>query len=108
MRLNLVCIFIALSCWIGCASVDYADQLKMVALTPNLTSGHEIGPLESERCRWRFLGFSYQSRPSMDSVLAPWRESGIRYINNVSAKFGGFNALLLSQECLVVSGVGFK
>jgi hypothetical protein len=117
----------ALSCLFlgGCASYQYAQQVKLVSFDDNIEKGQSVGPIRGEDCTWTILGMQMGGLPTLDKAFINARnqagsmesagfksnekhENTLRYVNNVSTENDGFNALLFGKQCLVVKGGGYR
>lgn len=110
----------------GCATYNYAQNVKTIAFTDELEKGHSVGSVHGEDCTWQILGYQLGGLPTVDkafqhaqhgtdgasltgSLSGSQKEiQSLRYINNVSTKNGGFNAGLFGKTCIIVTGVGYK
>lgn len=110
----------------GCATYNYAENVKMVSFDENLEKGKSVGQIRGEDCTWNFLGYQLGGLPTVDRAFinaktgAGTLESagfsssdkkaadGLRYVNNVTTKRDGFNAVLVGKTCIVVTGMGYK
>lgn len=125
MRRLGLCALIALM-GTGCATYNYAQNVKTVAFTDDLTKGTSVGNIRGEDCTWQILGYQLGGMPTVDRAFTHARNqtdgsslSGslnskqtangqLRYINNVNTKNDGFNAGLFGKSCIVVTGVGYR
>lgn len=110
----------------GCATYNYAQNVKTISFTDNVEKGQSVGNIRGEDCTWQILGYQMGGAPTLDrafqhaknqtdggsltgSMNHNQQSSGsLRYINNVSTKPDGFNAGLFGKQCIVVTGVGYK
>lgn len=111
----------------GCASYQYSKNVKMISFEDDVTKGKSVGPIRGEDCTWHILGYPLGGMPTLDRAFASARtqtKSGIgssfsgstntmdsnvlRYINNVSTEYDGFEAVVVGKQCLVVKGLGYK
>ena len=111
----------------GCASYQYAQNVKLVSFDDNIKKGTSAGTIRGEDCTWSVLGYQLGGKPTVDKAFmnaknqAGGLESAgfgdltkkdhsqaIRYANNVSTERDGFNAVIVGKECLVVKGVGYR
>lgn len=112
----------------GCASYNYAQNLKMVSFEENGVKGKSIGNIRGEDCTWTILGYQLGGAPTLDRAFRNVRNqagtlesagldisdaknrggSPLRYVNNVSTANDGFNAGVMSKTCIVVTGVGYQ
>ena len=125
MRLYLSLATAAALC--GCASYQYAQNVKLVGFDENVKKGTAAGNIRGEDCTWTVLGYKLGGDPTVDKAFinaknqAGGLESAgfgdltkkdhsqaIRYVNNVSTAHDGFNALIVGKDCLVVKGVGYR
>jgi hypothetical protein len=92
----------------GCASYEYANQVKMVSFDDNVEKGQSAGPIRGEDCTWTIMGYKLGSDPTLDRAFISTKNQGVRYVNNVGTKKDGFNAGIVAKQCLIVTGVGYK
>lgn len=110
----------------GCATYNYAQNVKTIAFTDDLKKGNSVGSIHGEDCTWQILGYQLGGLPTVDkafghaqhgtdgaslsgSLTSKQQSNGsLRYVNNVSTKNDGFNAGLFGKTCIVVTGVGYK
>jgi hypothetical protein len=111
----------------GCATYNYAQNMKMVGFDDNAQKGTAVGNIRGEDCTWNVLGQQLGGFPTVDRAFmnaknqagamesAGFDKSGkdragapIRYVNNVSTANDGFNAVLFGKQCIVVTGVGYR
>lgn len=110
----------------GCASYNYAQNVKMVSFDDKGTKGTSVGNIRGEDCTWSVLGYQFGGLPTVDKAFinakrqasaaeaAGFDNSGknrgeaIRYVNNVSTENDGFNVGLFGKQCIVVKGVGYR
>lgn len=110
----------------GCATYNYAQNIKTVGFEDNIKRGTSAGNIRGEDCTWSVLGYQLGGSPTVDRAFinaknqasaleaagfdntAKSRAPVIRYVNNVSTENDGFNVGLLAKNCIVVKGVGYK
>lgn len=111
----------------GCVTHGYAENLKLASFDDGGTPGKPLGPVEGRDCVWRVLGYSLGGDLSLGKAFANARtqastgihtafvadaaalsESTVRYLNNISTAYDGFDAYVVGKSCLVVKGAGFK
>ncbi|MGE3681820.1 MAG: hypothetical protein AB7G93_08850 [Bdellovibrionales bacterium] len=111
----------------GCATYNYAQNVKTIAFSDNLEKGQSVGNIRGEDCTWQVLGYQMGGMPTVDRAFSNAQYgkdgssfagsmtsgntntgTGLRYINNVSTKNDGFNAGLFGKSCIVVTGVGYR
>src|SRR5437870_653957 len=86
----------------GCATYNYAQNVKTIAFSDDLHKGQSVGSIHGEDCTWQILGYQLGGMPTVDrafqhaqhgtdgSSLAGSLDShqksdgSLRYINNVS------------------------
>jgi hypothetical protein len=108
----------------GCASYNYAQNVKLISFSDNPEQGPSVGNIHGEDCTWNILGYQMGGLPTVDRAFEHIRNQtdggslagsmthnqksngGVRYLNNVSTKNDGFNAVLFGKTCIVVTGVG--
>jgi hypothetical protein len=97
----------------GCASYNYAQNVKLVGFQDNIEKGTSIGNIRGEDCTWNVLGYQMGGLPTVDKAFISARnQSGngqaLRYANNVTTSNEGFSAGLFGKKCIVVKGVGYR
>ena len=112
----------------GCATYNYAEKVKMVSFSDDVSKGKSVGPIRGEDCTGRVLGYQLGGAPTLDrAFINAMNQAGgveaagfgsvtgnsgrgqrIRYVNNVSTKPEGFDAVVVGKQCIVVSGVGYQ
>jgi hypothetical protein len=110
----------------GCATYNYAQNVKTIAFTDDLTKGKSVGNIRGEDCTWKVLGYQLGGLPTVDrafkhaqngtdgssftgSMKSNQKASeNLRYINNVNTKNEGFDAVLFGKNCIAVTGIGYK
>lgn len=110
----------------GCATYQYAKNVKSVSFEDNVAKGKAVGPIRGEDCMWQLFGYQLGGQPTLDKAFANARNNAssgllssvkgsadssgapaLRYINNVSTENDGFNAGIVGKQCLVVKGTGY-
>jgi hypothetical protein len=108
----------------GCATYKYANNVKMVAFSDDLSKGKSVGNVRGEDCTWSVFNNPMGGAPTIDKAFINTRKQAdavqsagfsnatqadsIRYVNNVSTERAGFNAGIVGKDCLVVTGIGYK
>ena len=108
----------------ACTRYQYAREIKMLSFDENVEKGTSVGPVRGADCVWHVLGYQLGGYPQLDKAMAGARtQSGesaadaigqgeakqsLRYINNASTEWDGFNAGIIGKRCLVVKGAGYK
>ena len=122
-----ILILSALFVFSGCATYQYAKNVKMVSFEDDVTKGKSVGPIRGEDCVWHILGYRLGGNPTLDRAFASARsqttsgigsafssktealsDKSIRYINNVSSEYDGFDAVVVGKQCLIVKGLGYR
>lgn len=116
----------SLALFAGCATYNYASNVKTVAFADNLEKGQSVGNIRGEDCTWKVLGYPLGGEPTLDkafqhaknqtdgaslsgSLSSKQASNGpLRYISNVNSKPDGFDAFLFGKNCITVTGVGYK
>ena len=110
---------------VGCATYNYAQNVKTIAFSDDLHKGSSVGNIHGEDCTWQILGYQLGGLPTVDkafqharngtdgaslsgSLTSNQKGDSLRYSNSVSTKNDGFNAVLFGKTCIVVTGVGYK
>jgi hypothetical protein len=103
----------------GCATYNYAQNMKFVAFDDAQGKGKSIGNIRGEDCTWQVLGYQLGGLPTVDRAVQNARhqevsdltkkksDTPLRYINNMSTQNDGFNAGVVAKTCIVVTGVGY-
>ncbi|HAZ14154.1 MAG: hypothetical protein A2X86_02690 [Bdellovibrionales bacterium GWA2_49_15] len=95
----------------SCASYQYAQQIKMVSFDNNFLQGTSMGPIEGQDCSWAIFGLQLGELPTVQRAFQSTRNRGdgkqLRYLNNVNSVMAGFNAGVLSKQCITVIGIGY-
>ncbi len=108
----------------ACTRYQYAREVKMLSFDENVEKGTSVGPVRGADCTWTVMGYQLGGRPQLDKAMAGARtQSGesvadalgegekkdaLRYINNASSGWEGFDAVVVGKQCLVVKGAGYK
>ena len=109
----------------GCATYQYANNVKLIGFDDNPQKGTSVGNIRGEDCTYALLGYKLGGDPTIDKAFinaknqASSMESAgfkkdashanaIRYVNNVSTGHEGFDAGLFAKNCITVTGVGYK
>lgn len=109
----------------SCTSYRWAKEIKMVAFSDDVHKGKSIGEIEGDDCIYMVLGYRLGGRPQVGRAIrnaSKQKKSsigdsmgggesggeGVRYINNLSVKPDGFNAVVFGKDCFAVTGLGFK
>jgi hypothetical protein len=110
----------------GCATYDYAQNVRMISFSEDLQKGKSVGNVHGEDCTWQILGYQLGGLPTVDKAFRHTADGtdgsslvgsmdthqksngSLRYINNVSTKNDGFNAGIFGKTCIVVTGIGYK
>lgn len=112
----------------GCATYNYAQNVKTIGFSENLEKGQSTGNIRGEDCTWQILGYQLGGLPTVDRAFSNAQNQmdgsslvgslshdrkqsnggSLRYINNVNTKPDGFNAVLFGKSCIVVTGVGYR
>ncbi len=110
----------------GCATYRQAKDVKIVAFDTDVKKGKSIGNIQGEDCIWTVMGYRLGGQPSLDRAFTNARMNrtssalgdvmgsentmgdGLRYINKVSTKNRGWNAVVVGKDCLTVTGIGYK
>jgi hypothetical protein len=128
MMKNLMIGTFALLGFSGCATYQYAKDVRLVSFEDNVGKGKSVGPIQGEDCVWSVLGYKLGGIPTLDKAFASARnqtssgitdsfshgdqvasnDKAIRYINNVSTSYDGFNAVVVGKQCLIVKGTGYR
>ncbi len=95
---------------VSCASYKYADNVKLISFSDDVSKGQSAGLIEGESCQWMVLGNFIGDQVSVDrAFMNSQKENKVRYINNVSTDTTGWNVgTLIGKNCLVVKGAGYR
>jgi hypothetical protein len=111
----------------SCATYHYAQKVKTISFSENMTKGTSVGPIRGEDCTWTVFNQQLGGAPTIDKAFMNAKEQSgavsaagfgalttkdtskeIRYINNANTSNEGFQAYLFGKSCLVVTGIGYK
>lgn len=93
----------------GCATYQYAKNVKLLSFDGDLTMGRGAGPVRGESCQSTVMGYAVNESPTLDKAVAnAMQKNHLRYMNNVSTENAGFSAVVYARQCLVVKGTGFQ
>lgn len=109
----------------GCASYKYANNVKMVSFSDDISKGKSVGNVRGEDCTWTVFNQPLGGAPTIDKAFINTKKQAstlqsagfsntadqadaLRYVNNVHTEREGFNAYILKKDCLVVTGVGYR
>lgn len=110
----------------GCATYNHAQNVKTIAFSDNLEKGQAVGNVRGDDCTWRILGYQLGGLPTVDRAFEHVRNQtdgsslsgsvnnsqaargNIRYLNNVTSKNTGFDAVVVGKTCITVTGVGYR
>jgi hypothetical protein len=111
----------------GCQTYKYADKVKMIAFSDDLSKGQSIGNVRGEDCQSIFLGYPTGPAPKLDRAMEHLQNQtlgkdiglsvdeksknntlALRYINDVTTSWDGFDAGIMAKRCLIVKGRGYK
>ncbi len=124
---NSILLTLTLSVLSSCATYHYAQKVKTISFSEDMTKGTAVGPIRGEDCTWTVFNQQLGGAPTIDKAFINAKEQSgaisaagfgalttkdnskeIRYINNANTTNEGFNAYLLGKQCLVVTGIGYK
>jgi hypothetical protein len=113
--------------WLGgCASYQYAQNVKLISFDEGAKKGQAVGNIRGEDCTWNVFGYQMGGLPTVDRAFinaknqargveaagldssGKSRGLGIRYVNNVTTENDGFNAFIVGKQCIVVKGSGYR
>lgn len=110
----------------GCATYQYAHNVKLISFDDSAKKGHSIGNIRGEDCTWSVFGYQMGGLPTVDRAFinarnqagafesagiengAKSRGDSVRYVNNVTTENDGFDAFVVGKQCIVVTGVGYR
>lgn len=110
----------------GCATYNYAENVKNISFDDNPTKGVSTGNIRGEDCTWSVLGYQMGGLPTLDRAFinaknqagglesagltsdGKGRGEKLRYVNNVHTSNEGFNAVIVGKTCIVVTGIGYR
>jgi hypothetical protein len=93
----------------ACTSYTFAKDVKLVAFDHDVSQGRGVGPVRGESCQETVLGIPTDEPPTLDKAMADAREQHqLRYLNDVSTGYDGFDAIVFARRCIVVKGAGFQ
>ena len=112
----------------SCATYQTAQKVALVSFDDTPTKGKSVGNIQGQDCTWRILNYQLGGLPTIDRAFMNARKgtdggsllSGVtgggpsahggdlKYVNNVSTKNDGFDAVIIGKTCIVVTGIGYK
>jgi hypothetical protein len=125
MKRRIVALFGALTILQACQTTVPVKELKLVGFEEDVGKGKSVGEVEGGDCVYMILGYWLGGAPTLSKAFANARKQrttsvsesvggnadagdALRYMNNVTVKDEGFNAVVFGKYCLMVSGMGFK
>lgn len=116
-------IFLALTSS-GCATYPRVNEIKMMGYSDDVSKGKPIGAVTASDCVWKILRYPLGEDPTISTALANLKTQkksstvediagkgregqAVRYVNNVSVKYDGFDAYLVGRSCVNVNAMGF-
>ena len=127
MLRRAVPIFLIVSLNAACVSYKYAENVKMLSFEETVDGAKSVGPVEGRDCVWSLFGYALGGGLTIDRAFANARSqsstgiqtafvggndsltaNSIKYLNNVSTSYDGFNAVVIGKNCLVVKGLGLR
>lgn len=108
----------------GCVHYRDVKEIKTVGFSDDLSKGKSVGQFEADDCVFKVFGYYLGGSPDISRAISNARtqkktkitdvaydqkDEGkpLRYVNNMTVKYDGFNAYLFGKQCVVVSGVGY-
>lgn len=110
----------------ACASYNIAKNLNFVSFDENAKSDSlkSIGPVDGKDCTWYVAGYAIGEDPTVrkafasaaaqeEGSLIPGQQStkkgdSLKVVKNIAVESGGFNLWLVSRQCMIVTGAGFR
>ncbi len=108
----------------SCATYNTVRELRLVGFEENVKKGKSLGQVEGGDCIYHVFGYWLGGQPTISRAFSNAQkqytstiaDSGggksgagsVRYMNNVTVKNDGFNAVLFGKSCIMVSGMGYK
>jgi hypothetical protein len=111
MKQSIVVATMALAlCMSGCATYRMSKDVKLLGYDEDASKGKSIGEVSGESCDWKVAGYSFSRPASLDEAVADvrTRTGGLRYLTHVSTENAGFDARIVSKNCIVVKGVAYQ
>ncbi|NQZ01025.1 MAG: hypothetical protein HRT45_10215 [Bdellovibrionales bacterium] len=94
---------------VGCATYPYANNVKMIGFSDEAKKGKTIGSVEGQDCQWVILGYPLSEPPRLDRAMRSVRDdNNVKYVNKVSSKNDGFDAIVAQKNCVTITGVGYR
>lgn len=111
---------------VGCASYQYAQNVKTMAFSEDIKKGTSVGNVTGADCTWKILNYQLGGAPTIEKAFQhaqhgtdgsslvgsmDTKQQGkgdLRYLANVNTKNDGFDAVLFGKTCIVVTGIGYK
>jgi hypothetical protein len=107
----------------GCATYPDVGSIKFIGFSDEINKGKPAGQIESDDCVYRVFGYPLGTEPDISSAIANARTgkksqlsdvvaqsdstAKVRYVDNVTAQRGGFNAYVFGKSCIEVKGAGY-
>ena len=109
----------------GCASYTTVRELKLVGFEEDVGKGKSLGQIEGGDCVFHIFGYWLGGQPTLSRAFTNAQHQrttsladagggdnpkgdSVRYMNNITVKDDGFNAMVFGKKCIMVSGTAFK
>lgn len=109
----------------GCAIYHDVREIKMIGFSEDVSKGKPTGQFESDDCVFQVMGYSLGGAPDISKAIANAQTGkkskitdvayasdkpagpSLRYANNLTANYTGFNAVVFGKRCIEVKGMGY-
>ena len=109
----------------GCVTYPDVKEIRTVSFSDDVSKGKSKGQFSADDCVWYVFGYALGGPPEVSRAIANakhQKKSGItdafstgkdegngeiRYANNLTTKYSGFNAYVVGKSCIEVTGVGY-
>lgn len=126
MRIKPICLFL-LTLFAGCVTYPDVKEIKTIGYSDDVSKGKSTGQFSADDCVWQVFGYWLGGNPDVSRAIANARTQkksnigdafgagteattggqSIRYANNITTKYTGFNAYIVGKSCVEVSGMGY-
>ena len=110
----------------SCQSYHYANKVKLMSFSENMSKGEPVGVVSGKDCAWNILGvqlgyptlnrafLAAQSGHNTESIVSSFEDReaiskmAYRYLNDVRTDNEGFDAVVVAKNCITVKGKAYK
>jgi hypothetical protein len=114
-----------MSVLVSCTSYKPFNEIKHIGFDKDVRQGKSVGQITGGDCSYRILSYWLSGQPDVNSAIqyarvgkkasigdkfggAGVQGDGVRYLTNVRYEYSGFDFVLLAQNCIEVTGKGYK